>query len=63
MARMDLVTYDPPLPDLPRLGGLDLAPPASVPFDWAAHVIRLARAVAERGHRHGSKGADAPPSP
>jgi hypothetical protein len=47
---MDLLTYDPPLPELPLLRGLrlgrdgDLAPPR---FDWASYVIRLARAVAE----------------
>ncbi len=54
---MDLLTYDPPLPELPLLGRLDLAPPpAGAPsVDWAAHVIRLARALAE--------GVGAPPSP
>lgn len=49
---MDLVTYDPALPELPLLRGLRLprgegaVPP--VRFDWAAYVIRLAQVVAER---------------
>jgi hypothetical protein len=46
---MDLVHYDPPLPDLPLLRGLRL-PGRDMPplprFDWAAYVIRLAQAVA-----------------
>ena len=46
---MDLVHYDPPLPELPllrglRLRGVDAPPPPR--FDWAAYVIRLAQAVA-----------------
>jgi hypothetical protein len=47
---MDLVHYDPPLPELPLLRGLSLAggeEPAPR-FDWAGYVIRLAQAVAER---------------
>ncbi|WP_176559235.1 hypothetical protein [Rubellimicrobium roseum] len=49
---MDLVTYDPALPELPLLRGLRLpssdgaVPPAR--FDWAGYVIRLAQVVAER---------------
>jgi hypothetical protein len=49
---MDLVHYDPPLPELPLLRGLRLPgmEPFSPPprFDWASYVIRLAKAVAER---------------
>lgn len=47
---MDLVTYDPPLPELPLLRGLRLGPGPCDPapgIDWAAYVIRLARAMAE----------------
>lgn len=60
---MDLVTYDPPLPALPLLGGLDLAPPPGAPSgDWAAYVIRLARALAEGG-ASSPEGRGAAPSP
>jgi hypothetical protein len=47
---MDLLLYDPPLPELPLLRGLRAAAgqdPAPR-FDWAGYVIRLAQAVAER---------------
>ena len=58
---MDLVHYDPPLPELPLLRGLALGggeEPAPR-FDWAACVIRLAQAVAER--ERGGHDADVPP--
>jgi len=49
---MDLLTYDPALPELPLLRGLRLPARegAALParFDWATYVIRLAQAVAER---------------
>jgi hypothetical protein len=48
---MDLLTFDPALPELPLLRGLRLAPGEVEPlprFDWAGYVIRLAQAVAER---------------
>jgi hypothetical protein len=47
---MDLVHYDPALPDLPLLRGLraELEDQPAPRFDWAGYVIRLARAVAER---------------
>lgn len=49
---MDLLIYDPPLPELPLLRGLRREPREDdLPrFDWASFVIRLARAVAERRH-------------
>ena len=43
---MDLVTYDPAIPELPLLRGLRLEPVGPERFDWASYVIRLARAVA-----------------
>ncbi|WP_210528883.1 hypothetical protein [Rubellimicrobium arenae] len=47
---MDLMTYDPALPELPLLRGLRLPGNGTPPprFDWADYVIRLAKAVAER---------------
>ena len=47
---MDLLLYDPPLPELPLLRSLRaaVAEDPAPRFDWAGHVIRLARAVAER---------------
>ena len=47
---MDLLIYDPPLPELPLLRGLRVAAgEAPAPrFDWAGYVIRLAKAMAER---------------
>lgn len=47
---MDLLLYDPPLPELPLLRGLrpEAGEGPSPRFDWAGYVIRLARAVAER---------------
>ena len=47
---MDLLIYDPPLPELPLLRGLRLGGgEGPVPrFDWAGYVIRLAQAVALR---------------
>ena len=47
---MDLLLYDPPLPELPLMRGLRaLAHGETSPrFDWADYVIRLAKAVAER---------------
>jgi hypothetical protein len=46
---MDLVSYDPALPELPLLNALRLGPgdgPAAPRIDWAAYVIRLAQAMA-----------------
>lgn len=45
---MDVLTYDPPLPELPLLRGLRLGPgEGPLPrFDWATYVIRLAQALA-----------------
>jgi hypothetical protein len=46
---MDLVNYDPPLPDLPLLRKFARRDEEPAPrFDWAAYVIRLAKVVAER---------------
>jgi hypothetical protein len=46
---MDLLIYDPPLPELPLLRGLRAtAAGEALRFDWASFVIRLAKAVAER---------------
>ena len=49
---MDLLIYDPPLPELPLLRGLRglraTAAGEALRFDWASFVIRLAQAVAER---------------
>ena len=46
---MDLLIYDPPLPELPLLRGLRAtAAGEALRFDWASFVIRLAQAVAER---------------
>jgi len=49
---MDLLLYDPPLPELPLLRGLrrQTGQDGLPRFDWASFVIRLAQAVAERGH-------------
>ncbi len=50
---MDVLTYDPALPELPLLRGLRLASESPAPprFDWAGYVIRLAQVVAERQER------------
>jgi hypothetical protein len=51
---MDVLTYDPALPELPLLRGLRLVTgdtPAPPRFDWGAYVIRLAQVVAERQDR------------
>lgn len=51
---MDVLTYDPALPELPLLRGLRLVTgdtPAPPRFDWAGHVIRLAQVIAERQER------------
>lgn len=56
---MDVLTYDPALPELPLLRGLRLAHgevPAPPRFDWAAHVIRLAQVMAERQDRPAEEG-------
>ncbi len=47
---MDLLHYDPPLPELPLMRGLRamLGQDPAPRFDWAGYVIRLAKAVAER---------------
>ena len=47
---MDLIHYDPPLPELPLLRGLHLVGRAPPPprADWASFVIRLAQVMAER---------------
>jgi hypothetical protein len=47
---MDLLLYDPPLPELPLLGRLRPQHPEGegARFDWADYVIRLALAVAGR---------------
>ncbi len=53
---MDVLTYDPQLPELPLLRGLRLGPgegPASSRFDWAGYVIRLAQATARGSRREG----------
>ena len=47
---MDVLTYDPTIPELPLLRSLRLAPGNAPPlprFDWGAYVIRLAQAMAE----------------
>ncbi len=46
---MDLLNYDPSLPELPLLRGLRLEDDKPPPrrFDWAAYVIRLAQVMAE----------------
>ena len=52
---MDVLTYDPMIPELPLLRGLRLAPgeaPAPARFDWGSYVIRLAQAMA--GPRDGA---------
>jgi hypothetical protein len=51
---MDLLLYDPPLPELPLLRGLRVTGNGeTLPrFDWAAYVIRLAKAVAQREGGH-----------
>lgn len=50
---MDLMLYDPSLPELPLLGGLRPQDREGEEprFDWADYVIRLAQAVA--GHQRG----------
>jgi hypothetical protein len=49
-SRMDMIHYDPPLPELPLLRGLHLTGGAPRPprVDWASFVIRLAQVMAER---------------
>jgi hypothetical protein len=51
--RMDVLIYDPPLPELPLLRGLHLEGSAAPPprIDWAGFVIRLAQVMAERQDR------------
>ena len=51
---MDLLIYEPPLPELPLLRGLRVtADGEPVPrFDWAGYMIRLAQAVAQREGGH-----------
>jgi hypothetical protein len=51
---MDLMTYDPTLPELPLLRGLRLDGGEPLPplrIDWAAYVIRLAQVMAGREDR------------
>ena len=54
---MDVLTYDPPLPEVPLLRGLRLGEGEGPPpgFDWGTYVIRLAQALAgpQAGEREG----------
>ena len=53
---MDVLNYDPPIPELPLLRGLRLGAgegPAQPRFDWGAYVIRLAQATARGSRREG----------